>query len=70
MKCLDISASKDKIAVVDENSMVTVYNLKTGEMVWEEPNANAVAWNTDLDDMLCFSGNGTSRSTCHLPLAT
>lgn len=25
----------------------------------QEPNANSVAWNTQYEDMLCFSGNGT-----------
>ena len=29
-----------------------------GTLLYEEPNASAVAWNADLDDMLCFSGNG------------
>lgn len=24
----------------------------------QEPNANSVAWNTQCEDMLCFSGNG------------
>ena len=64
VKCLDISASLDKIAVVDDDSNVTTYSLKTGEKLFEEANATAVAWNTELDDMLCFSGNGAC-----LPLA-
>ena len=57
IRCLDVSASRDKLAVVDDNSLVTVYALKTGEALYEEPNASSVAWNTELDDMLCFSGN-------------
>ena len=31
IRCLDVSASRDKLAVVDDNSMVTVYDLKTGK---------------------------------------
>uniref|UniRef100_A0A8C9L9S9 Intraflagellar transport protein 122 homolog n=1 Tax=Pavo cristatus TaxID=9049 RepID=A0A8C9L9S9_PAVCR len=27
-------------------------------MLWTEPNANSVAWNTQCEDMLCFSGGG------------
>ena len=69
MRCLDISASRDKLAVVDDNSMVTVYDLKSGQALFEEPNAASVAWNTELEDMLCFSGNGTlSIKTGNFPL--
>ena len=58
IRCLDLSASRDKLAVVDDSSIVTVYDLKSGAALFEEPNASSVAWNTELDDMLCFSGNG------------
>jgi intraflagellar transport protein 122 len=35
-----------------------VYDLKTKELLFTESNANSVAWNTQNNDMLCFSGNG------------
>ena len=36
-----------------------MYNLKSKELVYQEPNANSVAWNSQFEAMLCFSGNNT-----------
>jgi hypothetical protein len=43
---------------VDERNTCMVYDLRTKELLYQEPNANSVAWNTQFEDMLCFSGNG------------
>ncbi|NXG25521.1 IF122 protein, partial [Grallaria varia] len=56
--CLDMSASRNKLAVVDENDTCLVYDIHTKELLFQEPNANSVAWNTQCEDMLCFSGGG------------
>ena len=32
--------------------------LSCGYCRQQEPNANSVAWNTQYENMLCFSGNG------------
>ncbi|XP_052282617.1 intraflagellar transport protein 122 homolog isoform X3 [Dreissena polymorpha] len=58
VRCLDMSASRTKLAVVDENNTCLVYDINTKELLFQEPNANSVAWNTHYEDMLCFSGNG------------
>ncbi|GAB6027580.1 hypothetical protein CHUAL_001823 [Chamberlinius hualienensis] len=58
VRCLDLSSSKTKLAVVDEQSICSVYDLKTKELIFQEPNANSVAWNAFYEDMLCFTGNG------------
>ncbi|XP_028906907.1 intraflagellar transport protein 122 homolog [Ornithorhynchus anatinus] len=58
VRCLDMSASRNKLAVVDENDTCLVYDLCTKELLFQEPNANSVAWNTQCEDMLCFSGGG------------
>ena len=64
-----VSAMRGKIAVVDDSSVVTVYDLKSGKVLFAEPHASSVAWNAELDDMLCFSGNGTlSIKTANFPL--
>lgn len=35
----------------------------------QEPNANSVAWNTQCEDMLCFSGNGyLNIKACNFPV--
>ncbi|KAJ8301312.1 hypothetical protein KUTeg_021173 [Tegillarca granosa] len=58
VRCLDMSCSRTKLAVVDEHSTCLVYDINTKELLFQEPNANSVAWNTHYEDMLCFSGNG------------
>ncbi|XP_064632482.1 intraflagellar transport protein 122 homolog isoform X2 [Lineus longissimus] len=58
IRCLDMSCVRDKLAVVDEHNTCLVYDLGTKELMFQEPNANSVAWNTHNDDMLCFSGGG------------
>ena len=35
VRCLDLSASRNKLAVVDENAAVLVYNLITKELIFE-----------------------------------
>ncbi|NWU85698.1 IF122 protein, partial [Onychorhynchus coronatus] len=58
VRCLDMSASRKKLAVVDENDTCLVYDIHSKELLFQEPNANSVAWNTQCEDMLCFSGGG------------
>lgn len=41
--------SRGKLAVVDENSNLLVYNLATQDLLFQETNANSVAWNTELE---------------------
>uniref|UniRef100_A0A8C6TMT4 Intraflagellar transport protein 122 homolog n=1 Tax=Neogobius melanostomus TaxID=47308 RepID=A0A8C6TMT4_9GOBI len=58
VRCLDMSATRNKLAVVDEHNTLLVYDIHNKELLFQEPNANSVAWNTQCEDMLCFSGNG------------
>ncbi|XP_034446524.1 intraflagellar transport protein 122 homolog isoform X2 [Hippoglossus hippoglossus] len=58
VRCLDMSASRKKLAVVDEHNTLLVYDINSKELLFQEPNANSVAWNTQCEDMLCFSGSG------------
>ncbi|GMH36992.1 hypothetical protein BSKO_04865 [Bryopsis sp. KO-2023] len=69
VRCLDINNQRNKVALVDENNMVVVYDLKMKEKTFEAKGANSVAWNSDFADMLCFSGNGVlSIKTGSLPV--
>jgi len=69
IRCLDLSASRAKLAVVDENTNVMVYDLISKELLFEEKNANSVAWNTEMEEMFCFSGNGMlSIKTGNFPI--
>jgi intraflagellar transport protein 122 len=57
VRCLDLSCRRKKLAVVDETSNLLVYDLDTQALMYQEPNANSVAWNTEMEDMLAYSGN-------------
>ena len=58
IRCLDLSMSRQKLAIVDEQSALYVYDCRSGEPVWSESNAASAAWNAEFEDMLCYSGNG------------
>lgn len=58
IRCLDLNMTRTKLAVVDDQNMCNVYDMKTNELIFQEPNAASVAWNSELEDMLTFSGNG------------
>ncbi|TPX34245.1 hypothetical protein SmJEL517_g03062 [Synchytrium microbalum] len=58
VRCLDLSMNRNKVAIVDEQNVVSVYDIKTQELLFQEPNGNSVAWNSEMEDMLCYSGNG------------
>jgi intraflagellar transport protein 122 len=58
IRCVDVSLGKTKLAVVDDNNNLSVYDLVTKDLLYSEMNVTSVAWNTDLDDILAYSGNG------------
>ena len=41
--------SRTKLAVVDENNVLMVYNVTTKELLYQEPNASSVAWNSHCE---------------------
>ncbi|KAK7605351.1 hypothetical protein V9T40_007209 [Parthenolecanium corni] len=55
--CADLSLSKRKLAIVDENKECFVYDVALEEIIYQENDATSVAWNSQFEDMLCFSGN-------------
>ncbi|KAJ3220794.1 hypothetical protein HK099_004014 [Clydaea vesicula] len=59
VRCLDINLARNKLAVVDDQNTCLVYDLDLKDLIYQEPNANSVAWNTEMEDILCFAGNGT-----------
>nr|XP_049708341.1 intraflagellar transport protein 122 homolog [Helicoverpa armigera] len=71
VRCLDVSASRAYLAVVDESSVCRVYNLSTGELLFTEENISSVSWNSWCDELLSLSGGGLlSIKACHFPPAT
>lgn len=69
IRCLDLSLDRDKLALVDEKSNVMIYHLKENKFIFQDTNANSVAWNAAYDDMLCYSGsNVLSIRTNNFPV--
>ena len=58
IRCLDQSFMRQKLAVVDDNSEVTVYDLETKKSIFTDTDANSVSFNSEFEEMLCYSGNG------------
>lgn len=56
IRCLDLSCSRRRLAIVDEAANVVVYDMQTQERLFEDVNANSVAWNSLLEGQLCYTG--------------
>lgn len=70
IRCLDISCSRRRLALVDEASVLTVYDLASKAAVYSDQNVNSVAFNGEFDAMLCYTGGGLlSIKTGDFPLA-
>eukprot|EP00357_Protocruzia_adherens_P030527 CAMPEP_0114984012 /NCGR_PEP_ID=MMETSP0216-20121206/7032_1 /TAXON_ID=223996 /ORGANISM="Protocruzia adherens, Strain Boccale" /LENGTH=1227 /DNA_ID=CAMNT_0002346085 /DNA_START=54 /DNA_END=3737 /DNA_ORIENTATION=- len=71
IRCLDMSANRKQLAVVDDQSNLFVYDLVTKQMRFQESNANSVAWNSEMEEMLAFTGNNSlSIKTGDFPPST
>jgi intraflagellar transport protein 122 len=55
---LDINLNRNKLAIIDESNLLSVFDLKTQTLLYQEPNAESLAWNTEIEDILCFVGKG------------
>ncbi|VDK84326.1 unnamed protein product, partial [Litomosoides sigmodontis] len=58
VRCLDISHLRGKLAIVDETGVCTTFDVKTKQLLFQEPSCNSVAWNADEENLLCYSGGG------------
>ncbi|PAV77093.1 hypothetical protein WR25_12873 [Diploscapter pachys] len=59
VRCIDINFSRTRIAVVDEENLCQVYDARSKECIFQEPNCNSVAFNNDNEDVICYSGGTT-----------
>lgn len=56
VKSADLSLNRDKLIIVDSESVLTVLELKSHETVYVASGANSACFNTEADDMLCYTG--------------
>ena len=43
------TCSGTQLSVVDEKSVLMVYDVSTRELLYQEPNASSVAWNSHCE---------------------
>ncbi|XP_037909163.1 intraflagellar transport protein 122 homolog isoform X2 [Hermetia illucens] len=55
VRCLDLNATRNKLAVVDDAGRLVVRDLVNDSMLYQDTGVNSVAWNTHLESMLCYS---------------
>lgn len=69
VRLLDISMSRLHLAVIDENYDLFVYNTTSKEIVMHERNVTGVAFNTEFEQMMCYSGsNMLTMKVAELPV--
>lgn len=62
VRCLDLSIRRKKLALVDDQGTCSIYDVKTRNLVQKvssDRTANSVTWNSQLEEMLAFSGSGS-----------
>lgn len=71
ISCLDLSCLRKKLAIVDDNHNLFIYNLGSQALVFQDTHVDTVAWNSDMDDIIGYSGNGVlSIKTGQFPPST
>ncbi|KAK0399989.1 hypothetical protein QR680_003303 [Steinernema hermaphroditum] len=65
IRCLDISHLQQKLAAVDETSTCMTFIGTNNDLLFQEPNSNSVAWNSDNENLLCYAGNGVLNIKAH-----
>lgn len=58
IRCLDLSADRSQLALIDEHYKLSVFSLATQSLTYEDAPASSLAWNSNYPDMLCYSGDG------------
>jgi len=64
VRCLDVSADRKKLALVDERSRLFVYDIQTQKVLYEAENVYSLSWNSEHAAMLCYSGAGVLSIRC------
>ncbi|CAB3406016.1 unnamed protein product [Caenorhabditis bovis] len=59
IRSVDLNCSRTLAACVDDNQVCSVYDLKTKECQFQEPNCNSVAFNTLNENVFCYTTNAT-----------
>ena len=56
---VDLSLRRDKVAVVDSQKILTVVDIRTQDVLLTANGALSVCFNSEVDDMLCYTGESS-----------
>ncbi|XP_001602472.1 intraflagellar transport protein 122 homolog [Nasonia vitripennis] len=56
VRCVDISLMKDKLAVVSDQGVLSVFDIYNDKKLQEFHDVTSVAFNSAFEEMMCFSG--------------
>ncbi|XP_058792241.1 intraflagellar transport protein 122 homolog [Phymastichus coffea] len=56
IRCLDVSSMKEKLAVVNDQGVLSVFDIYNDNKLQEFHDVTSVAFNSAFEDMICFSG--------------
>lgn len=62
VRCLDVNCRRNKIAVVDDQGRLVVRDLLSDTLLYQDTSVNSVAWNSHMEDMVCYSHTGGGLS--------
>lgn len=61
---VDISADRQRVAVIDDFRSLFVYDVKTQALLFQERNITSIAWNLEVEDMLAYTGQDQLYIKC------
>lgn len=64
MRTVDISADRQKVAVIDEHNSLFVYDVKTQALLFKETGITSIAWNLEVNDMFAYTGKDQLYIKC------
>ncbi|KAH9582225.1 WD40 repeat [Trypanosoma melophagium] len=70
VRCVDLSCTRKKLAVVGDNGLLQVFDLKKeNEIIFTVQDVLSVSWNTEYDDIIAYTsvGNTLNIKTGSLP---
>ncbi|CAH8612583.1 unnamed protein product [Dicrocoelium dendriticum] len=58
IRCVDVSRNRDKLGVIDDSGTLSIFCLRTKDLLFQEPAVLSLAWSTTDNELLSYSGDG------------
>lgn len=57
--CMDVSAERNKLAIIDEEKELCIYDLPSKTRSYSQQDCTSVAWHASVDDLLAVTSSRT-----------